>query len=303
MKIACIGEAMVELSLAKGSHAAQLGFAGDTLNTAIYLKRLQPNWDISYVSRVGQDDLSDQMLVYMASEGLNTDPVGRCATSSVGLYAISTDAHGERSFAYWRGQSAARDCFSTSTPSLDDLAQFDVIYLSAISLAILPASMRQALWDQLQALRKSGVRVCFDSNFRPKLWEDHAAAQQWISKFWQITDIALPSVDDEQAAFGDADADAVMARLAGYGVTAGAMKCGPTGPRSWSEDGGDQTYPVVTHVVDTTAAGDSFNAGFLAQYLADGDTMAAMMQGHTLASRVIGVKGAIIPKSTETPDD
>lgn len=296
MKIACIGEAMVELSLAKGSNAAQLGFAGDTLNTAIYLKRLQPEWNISYVSRVGQDDLSDQMLAYMVSEGLNVDLIGRCDTASVGLYAISTDDTGERSFAYWRGQSAARDCFSKTTPSLDNLAQFDVIYLSAISLAILPTTMRQSLWDRLQTLRQSGVRLCFDSNFRPKLWEDRETAQHWISKFWQITDIALPSVDDEQAAFDDTDDDAVLARLASYGVTEGAMKCGPTGPRSWSDEPSNQTYPAATVVLDTTAAGDSFNAGFLAAYLADGDTPKAMMQGHTLAARVIGVKGAIIPK-------
>ncbi|WP_420860382.1 sugar kinase [Algirhabdus cladophorae] len=296
MKIACIGEAMVEVALSRAGDTARIGFAGDTLNTAIYLARKQPDWHVAYLSRVGADDLSSNLLAYMADQGVQTDLVGISQTRSVGLYSIATDDTGERSFSYWRDTSAARETFGAPTPDFADLSGFSVVYLSAITLAILPKSVRDALLEALQAYRRTGGRVAFDSNFRPKLWEDHSTAQTYIEAFWRITDIALPSVDDEMAVFGDVDRGAVSARLKGFGITQGALKCGPTGPLDLSPAQIEQDYPAAQKVIDTTAAGDSFNAGFLAAYLAGKGAAASLMAGHELAADVIGYPGAIMPK-------
>lgn len=142
-KIICIGEAMVELSVSADS-TVSLGYAGDTLNTAIYLKRLMgSDAEVAYCTTVGCDALSNKLVEFIASESISSEPISYSKIKTVGLYAISTDASGERTFSYWRNDSAARTMFNLSS-SLDfnSLAGFNTLYLSAITLAILPSNVR-----------------------------------------------------------------------------------------------------------------------------------------------------------------
>ena len=195
-RICCIGECMIEMSQVDLSHAtARLGFAGDTLNTAVYLSRL--GFDTSYVTLVGRDAFSDQMLRMMADEGLDVSCVGRHPTRLPGVYSITVDPAGERSFHYWRDRSAARRLFSDRSVSLDALSGFDVIYLSGITLAILPTRVREKSTRRLAELGRSGKTIVFDSNYRPRLWRSPQAARDAFTEMWRCTAIGLPSFDDE----------------------------------------------------------------------------------------------------------
>ena len=301
-RIACIGEAMVELT-SHGDDATQLnlGFAGDSLNTAIYLKRLLgADTDVAFITRLGHDTFSTRMMSYIDSESIDTSHIQHSHSRLVGLYAIDTDTSGERTFSYWRNQSAARTMFQDDDDrlSFDTLGGFDVLYLSAITLAILPATVRTGLLQHLDALRQHGAIVAFDSNYRPALWESTQQAQQSVADAWRITDIALPSLDDEMALFGDSDEARVRTRLHSYGITRGALKRGASGPVSLDPEIENASFTLpetALDVIDTTAAGDSFNAGYLAKTLAGCSDTEAMQAGHNLAARVIGHRGAIIP--------
>lgn len=297
--IACIGEAMVEVALTGPDGAARVGFAGDVLNTAIYLRRaLAAEHDIAFVSMIGRDGLSDRMAAFIASEGVSTAHLARHPDRVPGLYTISTDAAGERSFAYWREASAARKMFSLGPDGLAQLAGFDVLYLSAITLAILPAEARVGLFAMIDAVRAKGGRLAFDSNYRPRLWSGLAEAQSAVEQAWRRCDLALPSLDDEMALFGDAGAAQVQARLADWGVRQGALKCGALGPmplgNAWTAP---VTFAPADRVVDTTAAGDSFNGGYLGALLGGAAPEAAAMTGHSYACTVIQHRGAIVPKA------
>ena len=308
-KIVCIGEAMVELSLgsSKGSGESSgessgddvtLGFAGDTLNTAIYLKRLfKEAAEISYCTVLGTDPLSDRLVQFIESEAIDTATISRSQQRVVGIYSISTDDAGERSFNYWRDSSAARTLFADD--NFSTLKNFDVVYLSAITLAILPDSTRHRLLDTLAKLRQeNNTLVAFDSNYRPALWESQSIAAKTIDKAWSITDIAMPSVDDELELFEEPDETTVLERFNGYGLKTGALKRGAAGPLPLGENCRDHVsinYPVIEKVVDSTAAGDSFNAGFLYAWLSESDHSAALLSGHNCAATVIGYAGAIVP--------
>ncbi|MEX3007465.1 sugar kinase [Hoeflea sp. TYP-13] len=297
-RIACVGEAMVELSLDGEGANAQVGFAGDTLNTAIYMTREIPGaQDVSFVSSLGVDAFSDRMIAFIEGEGVAA-AVTRNEQRLPGLYAINTDEHGERSFSYWRENSAARTMFQSSgRPDFSALEDFDVVYMSAITLAILPPEIREALFDWIAAFRGQGGLFAFDSNYRPRLWESVDAARDAVSRAWRLCDIGLPSVDDEMALFGDVDADTAIKRLEGYGIGIGALKRGAEGPVpiNAQADPGIQ-YARAQKVVDTTSAGDSFNGAFLSAYLSGKSMSEAMLAGHNRAAKVIGVRGAIIPR-------
>ncbi|WP_299550836.1 sugar kinase [uncultured Tateyamaria sp.] len=292
MKIAAIGEAMIELSMDDAEAAVRV--AGDTLNTAIYLKRSAPDLQVDYVTRLGTDAFSDRIVAAIEVEVIGTHAVERDPDGTPGLYAITTDAKGERSFTYWRDSSAARMVFVTPEgPDFSVLEAYDVIYTSAITLAIMPAATRAALINWLHGFRQAGGRVVFDSNYRPRLWEDQDTARQVVAAMWELCDIALPSIDDEMDLTGET-ADAVAARFLALGRS-GALKRGEIGPLCL-ETGTSGTYPVASKVVDTTAAGDSFNGAYLAAALTGAPQNDALRAGHDLASRVIAHRGAILPR-------
>ncbi len=294
-RVACVGECMIELGLPEGA-PPRVGIAGDTYNTAVYIKRSAPGIEVAYVTALGTDALSERILAAFRGEDIATDLIERRSDRVPGLYAITTDAAGERSFTYWRSQAAARTLFdpAVAVPPAA-LEKFDLVYLSGITLAVLYPAGREALAGALGALRARGGRVAFDGNYRPRLWSGPDEAREVMGRFWAMTDIGLPSADDEIDLWGDADAEAVRDRLLAAGVSAGAVKQGAGGPLPIGWDGPLPDFPAAGRVVDTTAAGDSFNGGYLAALLTGADTPASLRAGHDLAAKVIGYPGAIIP--------
>lgn len=298
-RIVCIGEAMLEfaaIDLAAGRARATV--AGDTFNTAAHLARLLPRetWEVAYVTVLGEDALSGRMLARMQAEGIHTGLIGRHPERRPGLYAVETDAAGERSFLYWRSESAARQLFQPGLPGLEVLDGCAAVLLSLITLAILPEAVRGALVARLAALKAAGVLVAFDSNWRPALWPDAQAARAASAAMWKATVLALPSRDDEAALWPGETVAALCARLAAAGVDEIALKDGAAGPRLWAGaplPAGP--FPRADKVVDTAGAGDAFNAGYLAARLAGRAPAEAAQQGHALACHVIGQPGALPP--------
>lgn len=290
-RVACIGEAMIELSL--NSETAQIGVAGDTLNTAIYLKRAAPSVQVDYVTCLGDDPFSDRILNFITDQDLGTDNIGALPGKSPGLYAITTTADGERSFTYWRETSAARQLFQNGgSPDFSVLAGYDMIYLSGITMAILPHSVRLAL---LEWLNVNDVLFAYDSNYRPRLWQDQETAKSITRALWHRADIGLPSIDDEMELFNET-ADQVTRRFASMPL-AGALKRGDQGPLSLG-DLVEQTYHPAQNVIDTTAAGDSFNGGYLSAILTGATQAQALLAGHNCAAHVVQYRGAIVPPQT-----
>lgn len=302
LKIACIGEAMIELSPDETGRQAGIGYAGDALNTAIYLKRNLPSEHQVYFNTcLGRDKFSSAMIEYVEAEDIDCSFVAKHEKRLPGIYAISKDETGDRVFSYWRENSAARTMFSTDQGDVDfsSLENMDVVYLSAITLAILPSDVVSALMEWIEKSKKKGIRFAFDSNFRPRLWSEKKTAQNVVARAWALSDIALPSIDDEMDLFDDVDEDAALTRLSSYGAPLMAVKRGANGPvaiLNGQLQSSDLAFEKAAKVVDTTAAGDSFNGGFLAAALLQKSTDQALLAGHNMAVDVIAHQGAIIPK-------
>ncbi|WP_339532308.1 sugar kinase [Pseudomonas mucidolens] len=296
-RIALIGECMIELQQ-RADGSLQQSFGGDTLNTAVYLRReLGDKSVVDYVTALGDDSFSDAMCQQWFEEGLGLSRVQRLPGRLPGLYCIQVDARGERKFLYWRNEAAVRDCFTTPTagPILAALPTYDVLYFSGITLAVLGEAGRQRLLESLVEARKRGARVVFDNNYRARLWSSVEAARAAYRKVLAQVDIALLTEDDEHALFGYADSEQVFAAyptIEEVVLKRGAEDCLI---RCAGERFAVSALKVET-VVDTTAAGDSFSAAYLAGRLKGGTPEQAARSGHRLASRVIQVPGALIPR-------
>ena len=299
IRVASIGECMVELRH-RTSTALDLAYGGDTLNTAVYLARLTRDKAvrIDYVSALGDDAYSEGMLATWREEVIATDLVARLPGRLPGLYTIRTDARGERSFTYWRSASAARDMLRS--PRAEQvgaaLEGYDLLYLSGITLSILDPPQRAALAGIADKVRAHGGRVAFDGNYRPVGWPSADAARAAFEQMLGRVDITLPTLDDEQALFGVKDARHCAEGLHRRGVAEVAIKLGQDGCfLSSAQFTGEVPAEPVDSVVDSTAAGDSFNAGYRAARLLGADPPRAARLGNRLAARVIAHPGAIIP--------
>jgi len=295
-RIACLGEVMVEVART-GGDAARIGVAGDTYNTAVYLSRALGPGRLAYVTALGADRQSDRIVEMLRAEALDTAHVARLPGKMPGLYLIDTDDRGERSFSYWRSTSAARQMFAPGSGlSQDFLDGFDTLYLSGISIAILDATARDILAAALIPFRARGGLVAFDTNYRPALWPDVTIARVQMIRFLELTDIAFPSRDDEAVLFGDTSLEDALNRYESLRICQGALKSGGEG--AIALDGSRTRRPASRDVmvVDTTAAGDSFNAGFLSALDQGRDTMACLDAAVSMAERVVAVRGAILPR-------
>ena len=289
-RVACIGECMVELrELPSGQLARSWG--GDTLNTALYLARLGVTVD--YVTALGDDAWSDEMLAAWQAEGIGTRLVHRLPGRLPGLYIIQTDPAGERRFQYWRDSSAVRQLFDHL--DVGALAAYDMLYLSGITLSIFGPAPRATLLEALADARARGAQIVFDTNFRPRGWPDLATARALYTAMFSIGTTVLASAEDLALLFGEDGERALLSHAAGTEIV---LKLDRPGSRLFhaGAEHAVQAGPV-TQVVDTTAAGDSFAAAYLAARLRGASSIVAAQAGHALAGVVVQHPGAIIPRA------
>ena len=301
LNVISFGECMLEVQ-ANGFGPAAFAYGGDTLNTAVYLRRCSRPQDIKvgYATGLGSDPLSQQLRHAWTQQGLDLQCTREVQSKLPGMYLIETDEQGERSFHFWRENSAARDYFHAAiTPLEEAQSSIDCLYFSGISLAILDAPSRDRFFALLWQLRQAGKQVVFDNNYRPRLWSDVQTTRQVFDRAFSVATMALITADDHHAVYGLGSMALSLAHAQALTPPEKVIKQGalPTLVKQDSQsDWAEVPTQKINHVVDTTAAGDSFAAAYVSRRLLglSGDQAAAF--GNQLAARVIQHRGAVIPE-------
>lgn len=294
----CVGEAVVELARG-GDGRFALASSGDAFNTTIYLARA--GQAVAFASALGDDPYSDAIVSLAAAEGIATDLITRVPGRLPALALTDANKQGERRSHIWREASPARDLFELPNWSrtAEALTAARLIYFSGITLSLYSNIGVGRFLAALEVARGRGVTIAFDGNFRPHGWHgDLTRARTVYAEALKRVDIALPAYDDEAVLWGDPSPDATVERLQAFGVGEIVVKNGPNGALVAGSRARDMV-PVleVVKVVDATAAGDGFNAGYLAARLAGKSAIDAAAAAHKLAGQVIGHPGAITPRS------
>ncbi|HVY41914.1 MAG TPA: sugar kinase [Hyphomicrobiaceae bacterium] len=294
--VIAVGECMVEL--AKGTDGRfGLAYGGDTFNTAVYLARA--GVDVAYATALGDDPYSSGIVELARAEGVGTHPTVVVPGRMPGLYLIETNAQGERTFYYWRDRSPARELLDGPGAAgvIEALTKAGLVYFSGITLSLYSDPGLARFAAALAAARTAGATIVMDSNFRPRGWPDRSRAQSVMGRFWALSDVGLPTFDDEAQLWGDRSPQATAARLCDLGVREIAVKLGSEGAlvRAGSQEI-EVPAPQRIKAIDTTGAGDSFNAAYLAARMRGLAAEAAARAGHRLAGVVIQHRGAIVPR-------
>lgn len=300
-KVLAIGECMIELAFPEGlvgaTPSSRIAMGGDTLNTSIYMARLGVS--VSYLTALGLDPYSEWLQQQWREEGIGLEQIQVLEHALPGLYAIQTDEQGERSFHYWRAQSAAKQWFIGADSVSEWLQIFEpygVIYVSGITLSLMSEPARQAFYEALRQWKRSDRALVFDINYRARGWASLAEAATSLNDMIALTDVALPTLEDEVALFGG-DELTVMQRYRDAGVKELLIKRGSEGVLLVDTDTQELVPALqVDSVIDTTGAGDSYNGAYLSARIKGMSPVDAAKAAHGLAAKVIGCRGAILPK-------
>ena len=290
-----VGECMVELSHNQPD-SLNLSYAGDTYNSLVYAMRWSRLIDGLFFTAVGSDNFSKSMLAAFDAKEISRQAIVTSKNKNVGLYCIVNDENGERSFDYWRDQSAARSMMSLHQAAGTKIPPVDMVYFSGISLAILPEEDKSSLLNMLAHQQANGAVIAFDPNYRAQMWNGNEHAQKWFHQAYQLADIALPGLDDHLRVFGHTCAQHIADYLNELDCPEFVIKANREGMFCFDAGVSCHYQPFNAAEVqrDTTAAGDSFAGVYLANRL-EGNSIPDSVRAADAAARiVVAHKGAII---------
>jgi len=274
-----------------------LGYAGDTFHAAIYLARSGAN--VAFATALGNDRYSDEAMKAAAAEGIATDLVLRVGDRVPGISLVEPNGTDSRQIETWREGTPARQMFEL--PGWDRIAEqlvaAELVYFSGVTLALYSNVGLGRMLAALEFGRERGTKIAFDSNWRFANWRgDDQRARAVFSEALKRSDLALPSFEDETRLWGDASPEATVERLTTFGVREIVVKNGAE-PALVHADGCSMEVPVPERLttVDARAAGDAFNAGYIAARLRKESPESAALAAHRLAAEVLRNPGAIVP--------
>lgn len=295
-----VGEAMLEL-VNKENNTLAKSFAGDVYNTAVYMKRAYPKLTSGFMSAVGEDVLSSEFITQSLSESLDMDNVAISKERHLGTYMVVNDATGERSFIYWRNDSAAKFTLSSLSEAQlerihNDYTESGVVFFSGITLAILKPDEREIFWRLLTKMQAAGALVIFDPNYRPALWENVETAKKETEKAFSLSDWLMPGLDDFKSLYSMNTVEECLAFCEQFAFSELVLKQGEKSVHVINGDGHKEFEIVKSDkVVDTTSAGDAFNGIYLGSRLQGLSPQTSTKLANYAASKVIETPGAIMP--------
>lgn len=294
-----LGEPMVEFAAEERGRLGQAtafrrGWGGDTSNVAVAAARLGAS--AGYVTRLGADEFGRSFLHLWEQEGVDASRVVVDPEGFTGVYFIALDAEGRHDFTYYRAGSAASRLHPGDVDP-DYLATARVLHTSGITQAI-SDSARATAESAMREARRLGVAVSYDLNIRPKLRPLPQLSRVIIAAV-ECADVVFLSAEDAGHLYGTLPPDAVVEELLGKGPRLVVLKQGANGCLAGSADGVrlHQTgWPVPA--VDTTGAGDAFDAAFLVEWMRGMPLDECGRFANAVGALAAGGLGAVTPLPT-----
>ena len=293
INVCSIGEAMIEISNIKNSLYNQ-SFAGDTLNFCNYLDKKKLN--AFFLSAIGKSEINQSLLNFVKSKNISTKYIKQINQFEIGLYLIKNKDNGEKQFFYWRDESAAKQYFNNIDflNLYKELKNFDYIYFSGITLSIIHISKLNNFIKLLKLLKSKKIKIVFDFNIRPSRW-NKKNLNIFLDSVLKFVDICFLSGEDMNYWKNKNNIKSYEQIVRKYKLK-----------HSIFRKNAKFTYvflnktryvfknKLLKRVVDTSGAGDGFNAAYLSNFIVNNDPVLALKAGSSLGSKIVMKKGAIV---------
>ena len=293
INVCSIGEAMIEISNIKNSLYNQ-SFAGDTLNFCNYLDKKKLN--AFFLSAIGKSEINQSLLDFVKSKNISTKYIKQINQFEIGLYLIKNKDNGEKQFFYWRDESAAKQYFNNIDflNLYKELKNFDYIYFSGITLSIIHISKLNNFIKLLKLLKRKKIKIVFDFNIRPTRW-NKKNLNNFFDSVLKFVDICFISGEDMSYWKNKNGIKSYEQIVKKYKIK-----------HSIFRKNAKFTYvflnknkyvfknKLLKKVVDTSGAGDGFNAAYLSNFIVNNDPVLALKAGSSLGSKIVMKKGAIV---------
>ena len=233
--------------------------AGAESNVALDLRRLMPDIEAVWVSRLGQDTDGD-MILEQLRRGIAVH-APQFEGEFTGIQLLNHLGGGEVVRRYRRAGSAASRL--TSEEVLPHLEGSDIVHVTGITPALSDAC-RQTAMDVMRAAVERGIPVSMDVNYRDALWTS-VEAMAVCDRMRRLATLFKVGHDEAETIWGRGLSAEEYARFFyGDNTLFTVVTTGDSGAVAYD---GEQitTHPGFTvDVIDPVGAGDAFVAGFLA---------------------------------------
>jgi sugar/nucleoside kinase (ribokinase family) len=290
VNVLCIGDVMLDVIARIDVAPKNINYGSDTAsristngggaagNVAAWLTRTSARSAI--VSHVGDDPAGAALIAEFNSLGVAHENLVIAGEAS-GVVVVLVDASGERTMFPDKGANSRLEI-----SDLPDLADFQAVYISGY--ALLNPLSRPGVLAMIEKIREDGIPIYFDPA--------SVGAMQDVSdgdlhKWFALMNVLLLNEEESIFLTGSVDIERALDYLLEYSEVV-VIKRGSLGAIAKARGYDSISVPAIaTTVVDTTGAGDSFAAGFIAAFASKRDLTAAMTAGTELAAGCVAIVG------------
>jgi sugar/nucleoside kinase (ribokinase family) len=290
VNVFCIGDVMLDIIARIDVSPQKINYGSDTTsristngggaagNVAAWLTRTSAKSTI--VSHVGDDPAGAALVAEFDALGVAHDNLVTSGQPS-GVVVVLVDSSGERTMFPDNG--------ANSTLKLTDLPPLDncqAVYISGY--ALLNPLSRPAVLAMAEKIRTDSIPIYFDPASVGAMKD---VSDKEIHQWFAMMNVLLLNEEESIFLTGLIDIERALDYLLEYSEVV-VIKRGSLGAIAKARGYDSISVPAFsTTVVDTTGAGDSFAAGFIATYASNHDLTAAMTSGTELAAQCVAIVG------------
>ncbi len=297
--VLCLGEILVDfIADTPGSLATVPSFrkcpGGAPANVAVGVARLGVS--CGFIGKVGDDQFGRFLTETLRSNGVNTQSVLPTSEAPTAIAFVALSPDKKPDFFFYRDPCADLLLAPKDLPR-DWLKQTKILHVGSVSLTREPS--REATRQAAELATKSGARVTFDPNLRIDLWKGGIKeCRQEVLRILPFTDFFLPSIEELLLLMETRDSQEAINNLLELGPRVICIKMGSDGILvvDASSSGAPEMFEQAAFpvdVIDTTGAGDAFNAGLITGVVEGLPLKEAVKQGNAVAALAIAKKGAM----------
>ena len=298
-RVIAIGEILVDfVSTKPGPHIEALAFekffGGAPMNTIVGVSRLGVS--AGAIAAVGDDQFGKFLIEELKRNDVGISGVrvkkGRRTTIA---FVANKPVSGERSFLFYRKPWTVETADSALSPDdidLECVAKASILHVSGFALSQNPC--REAVFKAIRHAREKGVKVSFDPTLRIDVWDSMATLRKTCSRALGLSNIATFSREEAEFILGSGDAEEAARRALRYGIEIAGIKLGEKGSLLMSKEGITVQAPAFrVKAIDTTGAGDGWNAGILVGLCKGWELEKCARVANAIGAMVVTKRGAI----------